>query len=109
MEPKRVFYKGKDADFLVLVESEEAVANYNKDSSIALVNVLATYKIFTSQTGGSEGIMDAASKVDLNGEFGDLSDDDIIKKILHEGEYKLGSKIKGYDSSKNDSRGKYNH
>lgn len=109
MEPQRVFYKGKDHDFLVLVEDEETVNKFKKDSSIALINVLAIYKIFTSATGGSEGVMDEASRGELTNEFGDISEDDIIKKILHEGTFKLGSKIKGYDSSKNDSRGKYLH
>ena len=44
----KVHYKGKDEDFIVFVESAEAVQNWKNDSSIALAQVLDGYKIFVT-------------------------------------------------------------
>lgn len=106
-EPKRVHYKGKERDFLVLVEDEDKYNNFIKNNE-PLVNVVAIFKIFVTQTSGSEGLLDEAPKIDLQNEFDNLKEDEIITKILKEGSFKRGSEVKASGNSKNDSRGTYN-
>ncbi len=42
----RVHYKGKEDDFVVIVESKEAVQNWKTDKSIPLAQVVDGWKIF---------------------------------------------------------------
>ena len=39
-------YKGKDDDFIVFVESKEAVLNWRQDKSVPLAQVVGGFKIF---------------------------------------------------------------
>lgn len=42
----KVHYKGKEDDFVIFVESVEAVQNWKKDSSIPLAQVVNGWKVF---------------------------------------------------------------
>ena len=44
----KIHYKGKNEDFIVFAESEEAVRNWKKDSTIPLVDVVDSFKILVS-------------------------------------------------------------
>jgi len=65
----KVYYKGDTNDFVVIVESPEAVTRYRKDSSIPLVDVVNSFDIFVTNKHGAQGVMDRASKSQLENEF----------------------------------------
>ena len=45
----KVHFQGKDDDFVIFAESVEAVQNWKKDKSVPLVQVVDSYKVFTTQ------------------------------------------------------------
>lgn len=44
----KVHYKGKAEDFVVFVDSSEAVQNWKQDSSIPLAQVVSGFKVFVT-------------------------------------------------------------
>lgn len=44
----KVHHQGKDEDFIIFVDSKEAVQNWKKDRSIPLAQVVSGFKILTS-------------------------------------------------------------
>ncbi|EGW33008.1 uncharacterized protein SPAPADRAFT_60332 [Spathaspora passalidarum NRRL Y-27907] len=104
--PHKVLYKGQEVDFILFVDDIELLKKYRKgDTTIPLVDLVSVYKVFSNRNRGSGGIFDQASKGDLENEFGKTSVDDIIKKILIEGEDKKDVHLNPEYSSKNDSHG----
>jgi len=63
------------------------------------------YKVFINRQGGNEGVLDEASKQELNLQFGKSDIDEIIKKILKEGSDKSGTHLGRGGASTNDSIG----
>ncbi|KAF1851487.1 DUF1960-domain-containing protein [Cucurbitaria berberidis CBS 394.84] len=100
----QVFYKGSSGDvFTVFVESEEAVKKWKEDSSIPLAEVVAGWKILIPEH-GKQGILNTASKSQLENEFGTTNEDDIVKKIIQQGEVQ-SSENGERQGSTNDSKG----
>ncbi|CUM64060.1 uncharacterized protein PRCAT00001648001 [Priceomyces carsonii] len=105
-EPHKIFYKGKENDFIVFVEDSDLLQKYLKgDTTIPLIDVVSIYKVFTNRQGGSEGVLDELSKSELTNEFGSADVDAIIKKILKEGSDKHSVSINRGHNSTNDSMG----
>ncbi|CAK1357479.1 hypothetical protein CB0940_07789 [Cercospora beticola] len=100
----KVHYKGNNDDFIVIVESAKAVQDWKKDSSIPLAQVVAGFKIFLTHNQGNTGVLDAASKGALEGEFGTHNEDDVIKQILEKGNI-IESGNSGRDGVKNVTQG----
>ncbi|KAK9477565.1 ribosome maturation protein [Lipomyces japonicus] len=102
----KVFYKGKEHDFIVFVSSPEIYAKYLKDPSVALVSVVDSFKVFTSRGGGSQGKLDEASGSLIENQFGTSSEEEAIVKILKSGELQESKGInrKAWEST-NDSIG----
>jgi ribosome maturation protein Sdo1 len=46
----KVHYKGNNDDFIVIVDSAQAVQEWKKDSSVPLAQVVSSFKVFV--TGG---------------------------------------------------------
>lgn len=44
----KVFHKGKEEDFVVFVDSAKAVADWKKDRSIPLAQVVSGFKVFVT-------------------------------------------------------------
>lgn len=44
----KVHFKGKDDDFIVMVDSAKAVQDWKKDSSIPLAQVVSGWKVFVT-------------------------------------------------------------
>jgi len=82
----KVHFKGTTDDYIVFVESPEELENWKKDKSIPLVQVVDSFKILVSHKHGAQGELDTASKSSLENEFGTTNEDDIVKKILQEGQ-----------------------
>ncbi|CCH44132.1 hypothetical protein BN7_3690 [Wickerhamomyces ciferrii] len=105
--PVKVFYKGDSQDFVVFVESEEIASKYTEDSTIPLVDVVGTFKVYSPESGrGVEGVLHEASNRDLENQFGKKPVEDVIKFIIHEGTFKNNTKVgKKQWGSTNDSNG----
>ncbi|KAK4503550.1 hypothetical protein PRZ48_004465 [Zasmidium cellare] len=100
----KVHYKGADDDYIVYVDSKQAVEDWKKDSSVPLAQVVSGFKIFVTHKHGNQGVQDAASKAQLESEFGTSKDDDVVKQILEKGSI-VESANSGRDGNKNDSKG----
>ncbi|KAI5367464.1 Putative ribosome maturation protein Sdo1/SBDS [Septoria linicola] len=100
----RVHFKGSNDDFIILVESAQAVQDWKKDSSIPLAQVAASFKIFLTHKQGNTGILDGASKGSLEDEFGTSNEDEVVKQILEKGTI-IETASSGRDGVKNDSKG----
>ncbi|KAK9386763.1 ribosome maturation protein [Lipomyces mesembrius] len=104
-EVAKVFYRGENEEFMVVIQSPEDYRRYKKDSSIPLVDVVDSFKVFVTRA-GTQGIIDEASRAMLENEFGTKNPDQAIQKILKDGEFqeqKYSYKTE-YDST-NDSMG----
>ena len=44
----KVHYKGNDDDFVIMVESEQAVKDWKADKSVPLSQVVSGWKVFTT-------------------------------------------------------------
>lgn len=82
----KVFFKGKTDDFIVFIESPEDLEAWKKDRSIPLAQVVNSFKIMLTHKHGAQGQMDEASKSTLENEFGTSNEDEVIKKILEDGQ-----------------------
>ncbi|KXL42874.1 hypothetical protein M433DRAFT_8741 [Acidomyces richmondensis BFW] len=95
-------YKGPQTgdDFIVFVESPKAVQDWKKDSSIPLVQVANSFDVFVTHRQGAQGILDRASKAQLESEFGTSREDDVVKAILEKGNV-IESEFPGRQGDKN--------
>ena len=82
----KVFYKGNTDDFIVFVESPEDLDAWKRDRSIPLAQVVNSFKIMLTHKHGAQGQMDGASKASLENEFGTSHEDEVIMKILEQGQ-----------------------
>ncbi len=87
----------------------EAIQKYNKDSSTPLIDVVEAFTVFTVRTGGASGILDEASDLQLENEFGTKDTDSIIEKIIKNGDIKGVNKSldKKHYNSRNDGDGTF--
>ena len=53
----------------MIVDSQDAVTKYRKDSSVPLVDVVNSFDVFVTNKHGAQGVMDRASKSQLENEF----------------------------------------
>ncbi|KAI9794525.1 MAG: hypothetical protein M1835_006532 [Candelina submexicana] len=82
----KVHYKGKEEDFIVMVDDIQAVQDWRKDKSIPLAQVVSGWKVFVTHKHGAQGVLDAASNQTLENEFGTHKDEEVVKVILEKGE-----------------------
>ncbi|KAK9326017.1 ribosome maturation protein [Lipomyces orientalis] len=83
----KVFYRGENDEFMVVIQSPEEYRRYKKDPSIPLVDVVDSFKVFVTRKSGTQGIIDEASRAMLENEFGTRNPDQAIEKILRDGEF----------------------
>lgn len=104
--PHKLFYQGSEYDFVVFVEDKELLDKYrNNDNTIPLVDIVSIFKVFINRQGGVEGVLDEASHLELQNEFGTKNADEVIIKILKEGQDKANVSIHKGHNSTNDSKG----
>ncbi|KAF3769085.1 DUF1960-domain-containing protein [Cryphonectria parasitica EP155] len=111
-EQTKIHYKGDETqeDFVIFVDDVDEYETYIKglkDKSIskpALSHFISSFKIFITHKQGAQGKLDAASKQELENEFGSSVDEEVIEKILAKGE-KVHSKMPERQGPKNDSNG----
>ncbi|EDK44306.1 hypothetical protein PVL30_003324 [Lodderomyces elongisporus] len=104
--PHKFFYKGADNDFVIFVDDPELYKKYKSgDTTIPLIDIVSVFKVFINRQGGADGILDEASKQDLNNNFKTSNVDEVIKIILDKGSDKHNSDLNDEDASRNDSIG----
>jgi Shwachman-Bodian-Diamond syndrome (SBDS) protein len=102
----KVHYSGTNDDYVIFVDSTAAVHGWRKDRSVPLAQVVSGWKVFCTHKyasrfyfsggyvrankvlggrHGAQGILDSASKGQLEGEFGTTNEEDIVKIILEKG------------------------
>jgi len=101
-ERAKVHYKGESDDFVVFVESIDAVKAWKEDPSKPIIDVVDSFNIFVTHKHGAQGVSDRASKLSLETEFGTSNEDEVVKKILQKGEVQE-SKSTGRQGSTNDN------
>lgn len=110
--PHKLFYKGKENDFVLFIDDVELLAKYKKEtdtngsSTVPIIDVVSIFKVFVNRQRGVDGILDEASKLDLLNDFGTSNIDQVIKIILDKGDDKSGTHAIGdRTASKNDANG----
>ncbi|GAA6011901.1 hypothetical protein JCM8202_004192 [Rhodotorula sphaerocarpa] len=90
-------------EYIVIVGDVAAAEKWRGgDHSIPLVDVVDSFDVFhTGQ--GSQGIMQRASKQDLDTVFGTTKDDEIVEQILTKGQIKASEGPDRF-ATKNDQR-----
>ncbi|KAJ4292491.1 hypothetical protein N0V90_009153 [Kalmusia sp. IMI 367209] len=81
----KVHYKGKEDDFIIFVDSADAVKSWKEDSSVPLAQVVSGWKVFITHKQGNQGILDTASNSQLENEFGTSKEEDVVKAIIEKG------------------------
>ncbi|KAI5201306.1 hypothetical protein E4T39_05304 [Aureobasidium subglaciale] len=101
----KVHYKGSDDDYIVFVDSAQAVRDWKADKSIPLAQVVSGWKVFVTHkyvfiimtatppdpankhtSHGTQGVLDAASHSQLDNEFGTHKEEDVVQQILEKGD-----------------------
>ncbi|KAM4059430.1 shwachman-Bodian-Diamond syndrome (SBDS) protein [Hirsutella rhossiliensis] len=103
----KVHYKGKDEDFIVLVDDEATYKKWLADKSVPLAHFVSAFKIFVTHKQGTQGMMDTASKATLDNQFGTSVDEEVIKQILEKG-HMQNSEMSDRQGPKNDSMSSMN-
>ncbi|KAF2638322.1 DUF1960-domain-containing protein [Massarina eburnea CBS 473.64] len=81
----KVHYKGSADDYIIFVDSVQALEEWKKDSSVPLAQVVSGFKVFVTHKHGNQGVLDTASNQQLESEFGSSKEDDVVKAILQKG------------------------
>ncbi|KAG8624703.1 hypothetical protein KVT40_007770 [Elsinoe batatas] len=81
----KVHFKGSEDDYVIFVENGKAVRDWKSDKSIPLAQVVNGWKIFVTHKQGSQGVLDGASKGQLESEFGTSREEDVVTQILEKG------------------------
>lgn len=92
-EPHRIFFKGEDNDFIVFVDDCAVWKKFKNDTSISLVDFVSVFQVFVTSK-GSLGDLDTASDSELENEFGTKDVNEVITKILKNGEDRKGVDIR---------------
>ncbi|CAI5758022.1 unnamed protein product [Candida verbasci] len=104
--PHKLFYKGKETDFVIFIDDRNLYAKYKSgDSTIPIIDIVSIFKVFVNRSRGVEGVLDEASNLVLENEFGTKNVDEAIKIILKNGEDKHNAEISEGYASHNDSIG----
>jgi hypothetical protein len=101
----KVHFKGSDDDYIIFVESAQAVRDWKANKTIAIANFVNSFKVFVSHkyvsiwpatppypskanhiiSQGTTGILDQAAKSQLENEFGTHKEEDVVEQILEKG------------------------
>lgn len=84
----KVVYKGADNMEFFVIANAGMVAKWKSDKTIPLIDVVQSFDIHTTTTGGNTGEAIHPSKGVLESTFQTSNKDDIVKKIISDGEEK---------------------
>ncbi|KAA8911699.1 hypothetical protein TRICI_003731 [Trichomonascus ciferrii] len=95
-----IFYHTDNEDFIVWASSKQDLERWRNDSSVPLVEVVQLFKVFCTMKQGSQGVYHEASHSQLDNAFGTHDEDEVIKKILKEGDVQIKT-LKGDEAQNN--------
>ncbi|KAL1842288.1 hypothetical protein VTJ49DRAFT_5673 [Mycothermus thermophilus] len=102
----KVIYKGAHENFVVFIDGVPEFRQWLSDRTVPLSQVVSSFKVFTTHGGGTQGLLEGASKAVLENEFGTSNEDDVVQQILEKGnlqEFDMPER----QGRKNDSNGPY--
>ncbi|KAI4522383.1 hypothetical protein K525DRAFT_361694 [Schizophyllum commune Loenen D] len=79
-------------EYIVIVNADEYKRWKDGDTTIPLVEVVDSFDVFHSGQ-GNQGILGRASKQQLDTVFGTTKDDEVVAKILKDGQTRVGDKF----------------
>ena len=88
----KIVYKGADNNEFFIIANSAEVAKYKTDKTIPLVEVVQSFDVFTTNTGGNTGEAVHPPKGLLESSFNTSNKDEIVKVILEKGEEKAYNK-----------------
>ncbi|KAL2271189.1 hypothetical protein VTJ83DRAFT_560 [Remersonia thermophila] len=100
----RVIYKGTHDNFVVFVDDVPDFRKWQNDRSVPLSQIVSSFKVFTTHNGGSQGLLEGASRAVLENEFGTSNEDDVVQQILEKGNLQEFDMPERH-GRKNDSKG----
>jgi ribosome maturation protein Sdo1 len=100
----KIHFKGQNDDFLVFVDDVELYKKWQSDKSVPLAHFVSLFSVFVTHKQGAQGTYDSASKAMLASEFDTEKEDDVIKKILEEGNLQI-MEMPARQGVKNESQG----
>ncbi|KAF7725559.1 hypothetical protein EC973_009514 [Apophysomyces ossiformis] len=80
----KVIYKTNNDEYFV-VANPGMVCKWRKDKTIPLIDVVQSFDVLTTASGGNTGQTVRPSKGSLESTFGTSNVDDIVRKIVEEG------------------------
>ncbi|KAL9559593.1 hypothetical protein PS6_000688 [Mucor atramentarius] len=84
----KVVFKGDDNAEYFVIAQPGMVAKWKKDKTIPLIDVVQSFDVFTTPSGSVTGEAIRPSNSTLENVFSTSNKDDIVKKIVSEGEEK---------------------
>ncbi|KAI8092192.1 ribosome maturation protein [Gilbertella persicaria] len=84
----KVVYKGADSNEFFVIANADMVTKWKSDKTVPLVDVVQSFDVFTTTNKSNTGEYISPSKGLLESTFNTTNVDDIVKKILSEGEDK---------------------
>ncbi|KAI9361445.1 ribosome maturation protein [Pilaira anomala] len=87
-QTSKVVYKGADHTEFFVIANAGMVAKYRSDKTIPLIDVVQSFDIFTTTTGGNTGEAVHPAKGLLESTFNTSNKDEIVKTIIEKGEEK---------------------
>ncbi|KAI9848324.1 MAG: hypothetical protein M1837_000588 [Sclerophora amabilis] len=100
----KVHFKGDTGDYIVFVESVQALQDWKKDPGLGLTSVAAGHWTIFKTKQGAQGLLGEASKADLENDFGTKVDTEAVEQILRKGDVQETENPER-QASKNDSMG----
>ncbi|KAK3900285.1 ribosome maturation protein [Staphylotrichum tortipilum] len=103
----KVHYKTDSGeDFVVMVDSVNDYQKWLGDKTVPLAHVVSSFKVFTTNRHGAQGILESAPRGILESEFGTANEDEAMQTILERGsvqEFEMAER----QGRKNDANGSY--
>lgn len=88
----KVVYRGSENVEFFVIANADMVAKYRADKTIPLIDVVQSFDILTTSTGGNTGEAIRPAKGLLESNFNTSNQDEIVKTIIEKGEEKGGFK-----------------
>ncbi|RKP04720.1 ribosome maturation protein [Thamnocephalis sphaerospora] len=82
----RVVFKSEDGDEFFVFVDPGMVPKWRKDRTIPLVDVVQTFEVFATDTGGNDGRAGRASLQSITNAMGVKSVDDAVQFVVEHGE-----------------------
>ncbi|KAI9471906.1 MAG: ribosome maturation protein [Benjaminiella poitrasii] len=84
----KVVFKGTDNNEFFVIANPGMISKWKSDKSTPLIDVVQNFEVHTTTTGGNTGEAVSPSKGLLMNTFNTTNEDEIVRRIISEGEEK---------------------